>query len=275
MSFNIHNYSLKTQFIALSGIMIFGFLLVAGIVGNGKVNLDQTQSEALHAIAIKEAANQLTIEFLSARRAEKDFLLRLEEKYIARHKDIQGAIDNASAELAQQAKDNSAILDQVHKFDINFDLYTMKFHEVTALQIEMGLDQNSGLLGSLRKSVQEVESIINTQNQKELSILMLMMRRHEKDFLARNEEKYLQDMKKRYEEFKTTLATAALSGDTVQKINALMENYQKSFFLMADKRKILDQAIADLSTTYAATEPMIEAIDKIAVTTKESALASY
>lgn len=255
--------------------MIAGFLLVAGIVGNGKAKLSHIQSEALQAVAVKEAANELTIKFLSARRAEKDFLLRLEEKYITRHQDIQEAISTSSANLSRAAEGDGAILDNVQKFENGFNLYAQKFSEVATLQSEMGLDQNSGLLGQLRKAVQEVEAITNTQNQKDLTILMLMMRRHEKDFLARNDEKYLQDMKKRYEEFKTTLRATDIPAESSQKIGTLMESYQKNFFQMAEKRKQLDQAISDLSTTYAATEPMIEAIDTLANAAKEKSLSAY
>ncbi len=72
--------------------------------------------------------------------------------------------------------------------------YQDAFRDMAQAREKMGLDHNSGLHGKLRKAVHEVEEILKTHDQIALSHSMLMMRRHEKDYLARKLDKYLQKM---------------------------------------------------------------------------------
>ncbi|WP_435641579.1 CHASE3 domain-containing protein [Micavibrio aeruginosavorus] len=195
MHVQIHNLTLKTQFIILSALMIAGFAAVGLIVGLGKNNLDQIQDSAFAATEVKDSAGTLENAFLGARRAEKDFLLRMDEKYVARHEEIQQSVANGSKELQALIIKDAEITDQAKKFQAGFDDYSAQFDTVVTLQKDVGLNEKSGLLGDLRAAVHGVEEIINAQNQDRLKVLMLMMRRHEKDFLARKDPKYIGDVK--------------------------------------------------------------------------------
>ena len=65
----------------------------------------------------------------------------------------------------------------------------------------VGFNENSGLEGNLREAVHQIEARLAEFDEPRLTILMLMMRRHEKDFLLRGDEKYGADITKRGEVF--------------------------------------------------------------------------
>ena len=68
--------------------------------------------------------------------------------------------------------------------------YEEVFLRLVELQTKVGLTENDGLTGALRRSVHEVEATLEAHRSLETAVLMLQMRRHEKDFFARHDVKY-------------------------------------------------------------------------------------
>jgi len=58
------------------------------------------------------------------------------------------------------------------------------------------LNEKLGLTGSLRGAVHDIESKLNEIDNLRLTSLMLTMRRHEKDFMLRRDEKYIGELKR-------------------------------------------------------------------------------
>jgi hypothetical protein len=103
--------------------------------------------------------------------------------------------------------------------------YQELFHEVVALNVRKGLTPEQGLQGELRKAVHSIEQSVSDQGLAELSVLMLMARRHEKDYMLRGDEKYLGEIAKRIEEFKAQMLQFSMAGDLQTKIIGLWQTY--------------------------------------------------
>ena len=97
--------------------------------------------------------DHLMVYMLMGRRHEKDFLLRSDLKY------KQKFIDNA---LAFRTAINQSSYNQQSKGEMLelLDHYESTFMTVIAKQLELGIDEKSGLLGRLRNEVHQVEPII-------------------------------------------------------------------------------------------------------------------
>src|ERR1700746_2323552 len=93
----------------------------------------------------------------------------------------------------------------------------------------MGFNEKDGLQGKLRAAVHSVESKLKTFDQPRLSVLMLMMRRHEKDFMLRGDEKYGDQLTDSASEFLTELKKAELPADATTEIVKLVDTYKTSF----------------------------------------------
>jgi methyl-accepting chemotaxis protein len=135
--------------------------------------------------------------------------------------------------------------------------YTTHFTLLAAARRQLGLDENSGLEGALRKSVHQIESKLNEFDQPRLSVLMLMMRRHEKDFMLRRQARYGEDIKKRAAEFATALAASTIPPAAQKDITEKLAAYQRDFFAWmntADEVAFERQAVAD---AYAQIDPQI------------------
>jgi methyl-accepting chemotaxis protein len=134
---------------------------------------------------------------LESRRAEKDFLLRNDVKYVMRHDELRDAIgrdlDDLRTEIENLGENGLAI--QIDNIRNGFRAYSDGFATLAEAKRRLGLDADSGLEGQLRESVHAIETQLDEFEQPALITTMLMMRRHEKDFMLQRDAKYGDDMK--------------------------------------------------------------------------------
>jgi methyl-accepting chemotaxis protein len=166
---------------------------------------------------------------LSLRRDEKDFLMRLDVKYLQKFNDdfkpLIADVETLNTELNLQ---DVPATNAIKLKEVLVD-YKSKFTALVSLQQSIGLDPTSGLYGELRDAVHQVESKINELSNFQLLANMLMLRRHEKDFMLREDLKYLDKFDKDFAVFITNLNKADIASDSKSSISLLMQNYSKSF----------------------------------------------
>lgn len=96
---------------------------------------------------------QLLSLMLQLRRAEKDFMLRLDTKYLTRFNEI-------TKELNQQLKSTNLSSDVESKLHSLLASYATKFASLVDVQVALGVDLNSGALGTMRKSVKQSDEVV-------------------------------------------------------------------------------------------------------------------
>ncbi len=242
----------------LIGLCVFGALYYSGTLAQ------RTYQEAADRTAgYEEAITGIDRAIAEAGRSEMAFLLwhkaedaAQQDKYA---RDVSDRLEHVEAGLRQDGA--GALADTVAKIRVGFAGYVSQFITVTQLNQTVGLNEESGLLGRLRNAVHEAEASMQKVDEPKLLVWMLMMRRHEKDFLARHAEgkgeKYLGDMKQSKEKFDAALAAAPLAAETRAAIADKITAYQRDFFMMADGLLELDGEIQKLTKKRLAIEPMI------------------
>ncbi|WP_234680535.1 hypothetical protein [Bradyrhizobium monzae] len=130
------------------------------------------------------------------------------------------------------------------------NIYATRFQNVVSAQRNLGFNEDDGFQGQLRKAVHAVEQRLSELNQPRLTILMLMMRRLEKDFILRGDDKYGDQLSDREAEFETALAPANLSAEERSEILDLVRAYKASFVSLAVTQQALADQVDDLGQTY-------------------------
>ncbi|MBL4691809.1 MAG: HAMP domain-containing protein [Magnetovibrio sp.] len=260
MSF-VKNLRVMSQIIMISGVAVFAFITVGAVYYVSMQKMEAAMEDATHIREGKDLIDELSYDFLNARRAEKDFLLRLNVKYTKKHAEIVAETKPQIEELRKfhseaETVANLDILDQ------NFSAYVDQFAKVTKGWNTFGLDPKSGLRGSLRKSVHEVETKLKEFNEPSLMVTMLMMRRHEKDFFMRVLDKYIGKMDQRVAEFNAGLAASTIPAFGKADISKKMAAYQKDFKAAANVRLQLVPDTAALSKLFAKSVPAMKAISE-------------
>ena len=192
------NIKLSHRIGSISIILIFSLAAIAGIYLYDASIQDAFQQKADAANSVYALTKNIETQLLEIRRTEKDFLLRSDVKYAERHDKLQELIGGELKVLQQQGR-TLGLSDFTNKAGIileGFDKYGAQFKAMVADKIRLGLNENSGLEGALRKSVHAIEAQLNDLKEAKYLVPMLMMRRHEKDFMLRRDKKYGDEMKK-------------------------------------------------------------------------------
>jgi methyl-accepting chemotaxis protein len=258
--------SVRTQVTVLGALGIIGLLILAGVYLRAYEIQEQFAVERDRADQINDHIVRIDHDLLEARRAEKDFLLRSDEAYVEKQiKNVNSAAARA-LELRELVQGMGATLAASADALIpGINTYRSRFQAVAEQRRRIGLDQDHGLLGSLRQSVHAVEAALKQVEQPRLQILMLMMRRHEKDFLARGETRYIDEFRKRTDEFRNVLVAAPdIPADLATKVHADMGSYERDFLALADAQLTVAQQLKLVSASYAELEPHLQAAQEAA-----------
>ncbi|MDG4719885.1 MULTISPECIES: methyl-accepting chemotaxis protein [Thalassospira] len=238
-------------------------LVIFAVVGVVQFVADQqrqsAQMAAQEAMDDRLIADAVSRDFLHARRREKDFLLRLDEKYVTQHAEVVIRVNEGLQEL-EDDPELGAFDDQLAAIKAAFANYAAEFGAIVALQREIGLNEENGLLGRLRGSVHNVEQALDKYKADNLTVIMLMMRRHEKDFLAREDAKYVDRIDQRLAEFGPALAASSIPAAEQQNISKLMQSYVSDFKALADNILKRNAELGLLSDYYAEAEPVLDAL---------------
>lgn len=259
--FKLENMKIRTQIGVILLVVMIGLSLVLGvyIYGNHKIEKINLQLEASNQQL--DLARKIDYDFLNARRAEKDFFIRKEMKYAERH------AKNSEETLAYIAKLDAMVAgeqkESLKSINDLFTQYDAQFKAMVQPYQTRGLKPDQGLEGNLRASVQAVEKTLDSFNTPDLKVLMLSMRRQEKDFMLRQDEKYIASMDKVYAEFKAQLPLSAIPAENNENILTLMAAYNKDFKALTaiDLENI--KQVKVLSDLFAQAEPPLQKLVEV------------
>ena len=247
---------LRTQ-VAMVGLVGLVVLLAVGFIQNTSTSRQNQQQNATDdATTANELVNAINIDMLQARRHEKDLFIRNSEESLSLHAQAIAAARsdlNALAPYLHQDADRAAL----KQIQADVEDYTQQFQLVAAKKRQLGFNETLGLMGAMRHSIHEIESSLQTLRQPQLQILMLMMRRHEKDFLARLDTKYGSELKDRASEFQGLLSQTDLPEAMRANIQAKLDDYLHSFLAVMDTTLLIREDSARLSAIYASLEPTL------------------
>ena len=262
--FSNFSFRLTHKITAIGIVGVAGVLLVGGLHMYGESEIARYRDAAEKARTIFELSRKIEIELLEARRAEKDFLLRNDQKKAETHGEISKAvavdIDMLHGKL--QATGRIDLARQIEAMNNSLKQYRAHFASVIEEKGRLGLDEKSGLEGRLRGSVHDIEAKVSQFQQPDLEITMLMMRRHEKDFMLRRDAKYGDEMRKRIAEFSAKTGKADIPEAARAELKQKLADYQRDFFAWFDTAQKLAVELKATSESFSEIEPVIVAVTK-------------
>ncbi|MBU0485278.1 MAG: HAMP domain-containing protein [Proteobacteria bacterium] len=149
------------------------------------------------------------------------------------------------------------------EIDEDAEKYVKVFDRFVAGMKELGLDQNSGLQGELRKAIQEVEKGVEKFNDDHLLVSILMMRRHEKDFIMREDEKYVKAMAEEQANFAAELKKTDIPPEAKKAMLDEMAVYHANFLNFVKGTGAVAAEKKELSAAAANIEPLLDDIMEI------------
>jgi len=249
---------LTHKIMAIGAVGLAGLLAFGAIYQIGSSSQEASRAVADRARAISDLNKQLSIELLEARRNEKNFQQRREESYARDHAGVVVMINRDFDQLQAvvQSAGLSSLSEKIRLAHDGFNSYANVFSALVRDEVKLGMNETLGLSGSLRAAVHDIESRLNEVDDPRLTSGMLMMRRHEKDFMLRRDQKYVGELKKAVTAFSKMLAAAAIPPAQMAELTAKLEKYQNEFLAWANTAQEVAGYDASMMKTFRAIEPL-------------------
>ncbi|WP_199610858.1 methyl-accepting chemotaxis protein [Flocculibacter collagenilyticus] len=205
-----------------------GILIIAGMIAL----LGLMFYNLKHEINLGQAAKhieQFNSEMLTLRRNEKDFLARKDLKY---HDSFNKNFKTLQADIAKVTKelDNVGLdASELEKFGKVVQNYANKFNQLVEMQKTIGLHSKDGLYGDLRGAVHNVEDLLKQRESYKLLANMLQLRRNEKDFMLRNDTKYLDKFDSNLAKFDQSIKEEGFDSAFATQLTNNLSEYRTKF----------------------------------------------
>ncbi|AVV83719.1 methyl-accepting chemotaxis protein [Shewanella putrefaciens] len=263
---------IRSKLLLSAAVSISALIAMFGL----QLHSNSVESELSH---LAQNILELERDTLILRRNEKDFFVRKDLKYVENHKQVYGQISQSIPALEQIFKKYDVPTQSLDNFYRHLNQYQSTFSEVVKLQQEIGLTPQTGLYGTLRTAVHNVESLLKEYEQASLAVAMLQLRRNEKDFMLRRELRYVETFDTNIVSFNNSLLSSGLDSDIQDKISVLIEQYQKDFKVLVNKEQQLglteqDGTMAQMIEANKLTEASAEELHRLALKAIEVAKSS-
>lgn len=222
---------IKNKLIANTAILVLAMILML-------VLLNYESSALQHDINIAKSIGNIKASVLELRHEEKDFSahkqLKNADQFNEQMKNVQHQIDMLSDDFAEVGLS----MPELASMGNILVQYQDQFSHLVALQKKIGLNAKSGLYGELRVAVHSVETLIGKDNY-HLRSEMLQLRRNEKDFMLRLDEKYVDKLKNNVSKLLASVQASSFSSAKKQEVSKLINAYKNAFLNLAISQKEL------------------------------------
>ncbi len=255
--------TIRSMVVGLSIIGIAATLAVAWIGYRSASVIENLSKRQTQYSMVEDRIGQLHRQLLLARRSEKDFIIRKDEKYVAANGDaMMGAADALGFLKEQSVEVMPQLVGPFKDIEPFLKAYEDAFADLAAISIALGLNEKLGLEGKLRAAVHEAEEAVRAADRPDLTTLILMMRRHEKDFMLRGAVRYREDLHKRVKEFEGSLPSLN-DPALAERIRTRIADYRAAFDAYVEGSLKKANTTTALSDAYARMEPALAQIDKV------------
>lgn len=254
-------FSLVSTFKIAHRISILALAALCGIAVIAGMLLWQRHMEARYRIAEdtliqRDGVLTMLMDGLhESRLHQRDFLLSRDMNSVAEFDQTMDKVHQSLSSLEGSATPQvRSKLDALAQGTL---AYTERMRALVSKNRELGLTPTEGLEGAMRNGVHSIEKLIDVVANAEIRASMLMMRRHEKDFILRRDEAYTGKHAAEVETFKALVKLEYRPGVERQRIMDALEIYTASFRFYAQAVLEEQKARETVASAYNALLPVV------------------
>ncbi|MGB3211178.1 MAG: methyl-accepting chemotaxis protein [Desulforhopalus sp.] len=260
----MNNLNLRTRLTVGFSIVLILLGIVIGIYQYAIIGtMGDFQRLIKTEIAIANDAAEIENLMLQCRRNEKDFLLRLDKKYLETLEGNVAALSEKAQSIQTLAKQAGymEMVDEAVLIKSKAEQYHAAFKGVVEAWEIKGLDYKSGLQGDFRKVVQNLEDDIEKFNLDDSYLsLLLQVRRGEKDYLLRGDDKYVQKTLQSAEKLLAAMKNGGVEQDLIESIGQRLDLYKTGFKALVAQDQNIVTLVATMRKVVHQIEPLTEEI---------------
>ncbi|EFL52084.1 methyl-accepting chemotaxis sensory transducer [Solidesulfovibrio fructosivorans JJ]] len=172
------------------------------------------------------AANAYT-ELLQARREEKNFLLHLDPQRVA---PALAHADKVKEDITLLSGQDAALAQEVRGALTELAAYRKGFEDLVAIERVKGFNEHQGLMRNFVYAARDLDTKFKPVTDKDFQIVLLTIRRHEKNWQLRDEETYVDKVDASVKELGGLVAANPdLTPEQKKNFATVIDTYQRSF----------------------------------------------
>jgi methyl-accepting chemotaxis protein len=175
--------------------------------------------------------------------------------------DVNGDLAETEGQIGASA-DDAGLRAGLGRIKSGLAHYVQRFDAVVELQRTLGMDEQSGLQGRLSDTVQAVEKRLSLYEDQGLTVLMLTMRQHEKDFMLRGDPRHGNEIRNRAAEFTKALTTSEIPPKARTELAEALAAYQRDVLAFIETHEKFMAERKAVSDAYVAVEPVVDDVLK-------------
>jgi twitching motility protein PilJ len=245
------------KLISLLVILIIGF----AVIGFAYYQVLEAEQESI--VASEKMAefgngiHDVQVDLLNARRSESEF-------YLKKYPIFLGKFDTRIIVASQHLKSLTSLVKNEKGLGIitelgnAFEAYRNSFIKTAEAQIEIGLDENTGMNVEKRKAIDNIMANIEKLNSTELERSMLRIRQNESLFMQKEKEGYYREALKEINNFGVILNNKKFNKDIRVETEGLMSEYKNIFIRIGETVGRLKKMRSDVKLSVKKIEPLFE-----------------
>ncbi|MGB0898157.1 MAG: methyl-accepting chemotaxis protein [Psychrobium sp.] len=216
---------IKYRLMFNTALLIMSLLVVISVT----TYTEKTVGDLSHGL---ELTGAIKSDILELRRNEKDFLARKDDKYVDKYTNRFQRLSSDIATLKTLFTSYNLDTTDINGLSQATDKYRQHFMMLVNQQKQIGYHPKDGFYGELRDAAHQIESQVKSGDPS-LLIVLLQLRRDEKDFMLRLDPKYIDKFNTHYYELKQ-LMTELRYGDV-----EVLNNYHEKFIQLTQANETM------------------------------------
>ncbi len=159
------------------------------------------------------------------RKNEKDFLARLSLNEVKKFQKNMSSLLKDIRKERDFLQSKSISTSNITAYLNIIKSYKNHFMMIVQTQKKIGLNEKDGLYGALRVSVHNAERVTKKLDDNRLYVKILMLRRHEKDFMLRRKMKYVDEFNTQFKDTIQYLTTVPNNTKLIKNMNKYSEDF--------------------------------------------------
>ena len=259
---SLSNIKITQKLIGLLVGLLVGFV----IIGLAYQRVLQAESEAVEIsekmVQFEKGIHEVQLDLLNARQSETEFYLKKYPIYLGKF-DTRIIVASQNLKGLTTMVKGEAKLDIVTELGDAFEDYRNKFIQAAESQIEIGLDENTGLNVSLGNMSNKLSKILGRHDIPVLDRSLLRMNQFVSDFTHFEDSKYSKGLLKEIETFRSAVKKAKIPDDTKLEIRKVLAKYQNIFLTMSDTVSLLARQKKEVKSSLKKISPLFEKMVEI------------
>lgn len=238
----------RKEYIVAATISVFLILSIGYYTYSSFLSAKTLGSERHHNAMV---SSSLLVEskIVGLRKIEKEFMLTRDVKLKA---SFEKEIQNIYSEIENRWKDDPS--NQIESLFRQLQTYHLAVQAQFEIYQSIGLDQDSGLEGKLRHSAHNAEAILTALQDDTLLSNLMYLRRHEKDFMLRGDDEYIEKFFSRMNDTLSIVEKRNWSPESKSELVKHLNAYASQFNDWLDNRKEIETATNNTETAFNLTD---------------------